>query len=101
LTTIVFICVDREGYIADTTECVELLVVDVDEKRVVDQIRVGGVRSIEDVEHYIEFYDPHLIFVASIGEDLENAIEETGVHVYTTKRVKFSELIEELYGFTV
>jgi len=100
LTTI-FICVDREGYIADVAGCVEILVVDVDEKRVVDRIRVNGVRSIDDVEHYIEFYDPHLMFVASIGEDLEIDIEETGVHVYTAKRVRFSELLEELYGFTV
>jgi len=100
LTTIL-ICVDGEGYIADATGCVEILVVDVDEKKVVNRIRVDGIRSIDDVEHYIEFYDPHLMFVAGIDEDLETDIEETGVHVYAAKRVKFSELLEELYGFTV
>jgi len=100
LTTI-FICVDGEGYIADATGCVEILVVNVDEKRVVDRIRVGCVKSIDDVERYIEFYDPHLMFVANISEDLETDIEETGVHVYMAKRVRFSELLEELYGFTV
>jgi len=100
LTTI-FICVDGEGRIADVTVCAEILVVDVDEKRVVDRIRARGVKSIDDIEHYIEFYDPHLMFVAGISEDLESDIEETGVHVYMAKRVTFSELLEELYGFTV
>jgi len=99
--TTVFVCLDEGNIVAGVRECAKILVVDVDEKRAVDEIRVSGMREIEDIATYFDTYDPYVFFTSSIDEDTQLAIEEYGVHVYVTKRVELNTLLEEIYGFSV
>ena len=94
-------CLNSKGLITSLDRCSSILVVDVDEKKVVDKISVNGVHDPEVLGDYFDKYDPHVFFTCGANEELLVGVEEYGVHVYIVRSVNYNDLLDEFYGFRV
>ncbi|GEM_PF-1798414 len=97
----IFICLNKDERITSLNRCTSILVVDVDEKKIVDEIKVEGIIDPDFLDDYFDKYDPHILFTCNINEELALSIEEYGVHVYIVKNMKYNDLLDEIYGFRV
>jgi len=97
----ILICVDNEGYIAPPHDCRRVLVIDIDEQRVVDRVEVEPGQLPGLIEFLDEKYDLQALLTCEpIGDS--TVLYDTGVYVHVVRdRKHFNNILDEIYGFTV
>jgi len=97
----IFICVDDQR-IAELSRCKEIIVVDVDDKTIVDRFQNPVQSEMLDVlEDLLDKYDPIIFFTCGVDEENAYLLEENGVHVYIDKCIEYNNVLEKIYGFKV